>query len=186
MLIGYARVSTQDQNAAMQVEALERAGCDRIFTDRASGGDPNRPGLCEALAALREGDVLVVWKLDRLGRSLSHLIDVTTDLGGRGVGFRSLTEAIDTTSAGGRLFFHMVGAFAEFERSMIRERTREGMAQARRNGTVMGRRPSLTRTQVEAARKLRDARTPMGEIARTLGVHRATVYRALSAAGAQP
>ena len=126
MLVGYARVSTQDQTLAPQRDALAAAGCERVFTDTASGAQAGRPGLAEALDFLRPGDVLVVWRLDRLGRSLKHLIEVTTGLAERGIGFRSLTEQIDTTTPGGKLVLHVFGALAEFERELIRERTRAG------------------------------------------------------------
>ena len=136
MLIGYARVSTQDQSPALQLDALKAAGCERIFVEKASGAQRDRPELKSALDFARgdTGDVLVVWKLDRLARSLSQLIDTVDLLEKRGIGFRSLTEAIDTTSAGGRLVFHMFGAMAEFERSIIRERTRAGLDAARARG----------------------------------------------------
>jgi DNA invertase Pin-like site-specific DNA recombinase len=137
--IGYARVSTPDQDTALQVDALKRAGCGRVFEDRASGAKADRPGLADALAYVREGDVLVVWKLDRLGRSLPHLIETVTALERNGVGFRSLTEAIDTTTPGGRLIFHMFGALGEFERDLIRERTRAGLAAAVARGRKGGR-----------------------------------------------
>src|SRR6476661_2635842 len=129
MLIGYARVSTTDQTLALQQDALADAGCEKIFTDTASGSLAERPGLAEALNFARSGDTLVVWRLDRLGRSLRHLIDTVTTLEQRGVGFKSLTEAIDTTSSGGKLVFHIFGALAEFERDLIRERTQAGLQQ---------------------------------------------------------
>ena len=136
MLVGYARVSTQDQKPELQLDALRKAGCERIFSDKASGAQRDRPELSAALSYMRDGagDVLVVWKLDRLARSLKQLIETVEDLGTRGIGFRSLTEAIDTTSAGGRLTFHIFGAMAEFERSIIRERTRAGLDAARARG----------------------------------------------------
>src|SRR5213596_2012703 len=134
MLIGYARVSTQDQTLALQQDALTKAGCERVFSDTASGALAERQGLEEALEFARPGDTLVVWRLDRLGRSLRHLIDVITRLQGRRVGFKSLTEAIDTTTSGGKLVFHVFAALAEFERDVIRERTQAGLAAARARG----------------------------------------------------
>src|SRR5437763_3033203 len=139
MLIGYARVSTQDQTLNLQKNALEKIGCSKIFTDTASGAQTERKGLDEALAYVREGDSLVVWKLDRLGRSLKHLIETITALNNRNVGFQSITEHIDTTTSGGKLIFHIFGAFAEFERDIIRERTNAGLAAARAGGRFGGR-----------------------------------------------
>lgn len=145
MKIGYARVSTGEQNPALQFDALSQAGCERIFTDSASGASLDRPELGKALSELRSGDTLVTWKLDRLGRSLAHLIILITQLDARGVAFRSLSEAIDTGTASGRLLFHVMGALAEFERALISERTRAGMAAARARGRVIGRPPKLRR-----------------------------------------
>lgn len=139
MLIGYARVSTEDQRANLQLDALKRAGCAVVFEESASGACSNRPVLKEVLRTLRAGDTLITWRLDRLGRSLSHLIGVVSDLEVRGVAFRSLTEAIDTSSSGGRLLFHVMGALAEIERSLISERTKAGMAAARSRGAAIGR-----------------------------------------------
>src|SRR5512134_1474101 len=129
MLIGYARVSTADQTLALQKDALEKAGCDRVFTDTASGAKAERVGLADAVAYAREGDILVVWRLDRLGRSLKHLIETITSLNERGIGFKSITESIDTTISGGKLIFHIFGALAEFERDIIRERTQAASQQ---------------------------------------------------------
>src|SRR3954470_19191286 len=139
MLIGYARVSTTDQTLALQQDALTAAGCDQLFTDTASGSLTDRPGLTEALSHLRTGDTLVVWRLDRLGRSLPHLIETVSALSARGVGFRSLQEQIDTTTSGGKLVFHVFGALAEFERDVIRERTNAGLQAARARGVPFGR-----------------------------------------------
>src|ERR671926_1954198 len=139
MLIGYARVSTHDQTLDLQLDALKKAGCEKFYTDTASGGKAEREGLDEALNYAREGDVLVVWRLDRLGRSLRHLIETITLLNGRKVGFRSLTENIDTTTSGGKLVFHIFGALAEFERDIIRERTNAGLTAARARGKIGGR-----------------------------------------------
>jgi DNA invertase Pin-like site-specific DNA recombinase len=139
-LIGYARISTADQDPALQLDALHQIGCTRIFQDHGvSGAKTERPGLTAALSHVREGDVLVVWKLDRLGRSLAHLIDTVSDLERRGIGLRSLTEAIDTTTPGGRLIFHVFGALGQFERDLIRERTRAGLAAAAARGRKGGR-----------------------------------------------
>ena len=138
MLIGYARVSTQDQNPDLQIDALRESGCEKVFTDKASGAQRERPQLREALEYMRDGDILVVWKLDRLARSLKQLIETVEGLEQQGVGFRSLTEAIDTTSAGGKLIFHIFGSLAEFERSIIRERTKAGLASARAGGRLGG------------------------------------------------
>ena len=139
MLIGYARVSTQDQTLNLQKDALEKIGCSKIFTDIASGATTERTGLDEALAYVREGDSLVVWKLDRLGRSLKHLIETVTNLNNRKIGFQSITENIDTTTSGGKLIFHVFGALAEFERDLIRERTQAGLLAARARGRFGGR-----------------------------------------------
>src|SRR5436305_5092149 len=147
MLIGYARVSTQDQTLSLQKDALEKIGCTKIFTDVISGAKAERKGLEEALHYVREGDTLVVWRLDRLGRSLKHLIEVVTDLEKRGIGFKSLTENIDTTTSGGKLIFHIFGALAEFERNLIRERTQAGLQAARARGRFGGRRKALASGQ---------------------------------------
>src|SRR5215208_6774592 len=149
MQIGYARVSTDDQNLDLQRDALEKAGCERIFTDRVTGTKAERKGLTEALSHLRSGDTLIVWRLDRLGRSLRHLIDTVTDLQERGIGFKSLQESIDTTTSGGKLVFHIFGALAEFEREIIRERTNAGLTAARARGRSGGRPKALSDKQVE-------------------------------------
>ena len=185
MLIGYARVSTDDQNLALQRDALEVAGCDRTFEDHGiSGATRVRPGLDSALAALSTGDVLVVWKLDRLGRSLPHLVETLTTLGEREIGFRSLSEAIDTGSAGGRLVFHLMAALAEFERALIVERTTAGLKAARARGVRVGRRKSLTAAQVAHARLLLDGGEHAAAVAKSLKVSRSTLYRALAGNGA--
>src|SRR5437588_7533360 len=139
MLIGYARVSTSDQTLNLQRDALEKIGCSKIFTDTISGATTERQGLDEALKYVREGDTLVVWRLDRLGRSLKHLIETITTLNNRKVGFKSITENIDTTTSGGKLIFHIFGALAEFERDIIRERTNAGLQAARERGRLGGR-----------------------------------------------
>lgn len=182
MEIGYARVSTGDQNLDLQERALRDAGVAKLFTDKVSGSSASRPGLDKALAALGQGDVLVVWRLDRLGRSLPHLISVVTSLGDRGVGFRSLSDSIDTTTAQGRLIFHMMGALAEFERSLISERTQAGLQAAKARGQRLGRKPALTTAQIAHARQLIEGGTRTADVARTLNVGRATLYRALGAA----
>ena len=184
MLIGYARVSTDDQNLALQRDALTAAGCERIFEDQGiSGATRDRPGLDSVLAELTAGDVLVVWKLDRLGRSLSHLVETLAILGEREVGLRSLSESIDTGSAGGRLVFHLMAALAEFERALIVERTTAGLKAAKDRGVRLGRRKSLTAAQVTHARLLLDGGEQGAAVARSLGVSRATLYRALAGCG---
>lgn len=183
MQIGYARVSTHEQNLDLQLDALKRAGCERVFQDFISGAKAERPGWEQAKAALRDGDTLVVWRLDRLGRSLRHLIETVTDLSERGVGFQSLTESLDTTTNGGRLVFHIFGALAEFERELIRERTLAGLASARARGRKGGRPKKLTAKAVAKARLLlSDPQASATEVAKDLGVSRATLYRALKEA----
>jgi DNA invertase Pin-like site-specific DNA recombinase len=180
MLIGYARVSTHDQTLNLQQDALHKAGCDRIFTDTASGAKTERKGLDEALHYVRKGDTLVVWRLDRLGRSLPHLITTMTDLEERGIGFKSLTENIDTTTSGGKLIFHIFGALAEFERNLIRERTQAGLTAARARGRIGGRPKALTARQLSIAQSLyADSKTSIPEICQTLKISKATLYRAL-------
>ena len=179
-LIGYARVSTADQNESLQVDALEAAGCAQIYSDHASGKNIARPELCACLRALRAGDTLVVWRLDRLGRSLRDLIVVVEDLGQRGVGFRSITEQIDTGHAGGRLVFQIFGALAEFERALIRERTMAGLASARARGRKGGRKPKLTaKAMREVKVLLRDPDVTVTDVAERFGVARTTIYRNL-------
>jgi len=179
--IGYARVSTADQDPALQEKALQEAGCARIFVDVASGARAKRPELDKALDYLRAGDVLVVWKLDRLGRNLGHLVATLTGLDDRQVEFVSLTEGMDTSTTMGRLLFHIMGALAEFERGLIQERTMAGLAAARAAGRTGGRPRALTPTKVQAAQNLYAAGTPVGEIARILDVGRSTAYRAVAA-----
>lgn len=181
MKIGYARISTHEQSLSLQIDALEAAGCAQIFTDEGiSGACISRPALDEAVAALQSGDCLITWKLDRLGRSLAHLIQLTGELGARDVGFRSLSESIDTTTAGGRLYFHMMGALAEFERSLISERTRAGMEAARRRGAIIGRPSKLAGWQIEyAARRLATEDTTIAVLANEFGVAPLTLSRAL-------
>ena len=180
MLIGYARVSTQDQNPELQKEALAQAGCEKIFVEKASGAQRERPELKAALDYMRPGDTLVVWKLDRLARSLKQLVDTIEDLSGRDMGFRSLTEAIDTTTAGGKLVFHLFGSLAEFERSLIRERTMAGLASARARGRLGGRPSSLSGDDLKMAKALlADDSITVGQVARRLNVSPATLYRHL-------
>jgi DNA invertase Pin-like site-specific DNA recombinase len=183
MLIGYARVSTTDQTLSLQEDALKSAGCGQIFMDTASGASTERPGLETALSHLRSGDVLVVWRLDRLGRSLPHLIETIKGLDGRGIGFQSVTEHIDTTTSGGKLVFHIFGALAEFERDIIRERTQAGLQAARARGRTGGRRRALTPREAAMARKLAaDKSAPINEIAQQFKVSRATLWRYLKGA----
>ncbi len=178
-LIGYARVSTTEQHLHLQQDALTAAGCLKIFTDTISGAKSERKGLSEALDYIRAGDTLVVWRLDRLGRSLPHLIATMTDLEERGIGFKSLTENIDTTTSGGKLIFHIFGALAEFERNLIRERTQAGLVAARARGRRGGRPKALTAKQRTIARELYEKHHPIAEICRTLKISKATLYRSL-------
>src|SRR5712691_13144316 len=178
MLIGYARVSTQDQTVNSQTDALNKIGCSKIFTDVISGATTERKGLDEALAYVREGDTLVVWRLDRLGRTLKHLIETITDLSKRHIGFKSLTESIDTTTSGGKLIFHIFGALAEFERDLIRERTQAGLLAARARGRKGGQPKALTPKQVAIAQALyNDKSNAIADICKTLHISRSTLYR---------
>ena len=180
MLAGYARVSTADQNLDLQRDALTKAGCEKIFTDVASGAASERQGLKEAFEYVRAGDVLVVWRLDRLGRSLQHLLEVINDLQERGIGFKSVSEALDTTTSGGKLVFQIFGALAEFERNLIRERTLAGLASARARGRMGGRPKVLDAAKVAIARKLYEERTQtVEEICSLLGVSRPALYQYL-------
>ena len=181
MEIGYARVSTGEQTLDLQLDALSKAGCGKIYQETASGAKADRPVLEEVLSYLRSGDTLVVWRLDRLGRSLGHLIDTVSALAERGIGFKSLTEQIDTTTSGGKLIFHVFGALAEFERDLIRERTQAGLAAARARGRLGGRPKKLADAkQLALARSLYEGgETDIETICRTLGISRATLYRAL-------
>lgn len=176
-LIGYARVSTHEQILDLQLDALKQAGCRRIFQDMASGVKTDRLGLEEALDFVQEGDTLVVWRLDRLGRSLGHLIETVTDLQERGIGFRSLQESIDTTTSSGKLVFQIFGALAEFERNLIQERTLAGLAAARARGRRGGRRRKLSPDQTELLYQLYDERQrTVKEICGMLGISRSTLY----------
>lgn len=184
MLVGYARVSTEEQNLDLQFDALRQAGCEQFFHDEMSGAKTERPGLSEALSFVRPGDTLVVWRLDRLGRSLKDLIARVEELKGRGIEFRSLHEAIDTASPSGKLQFHIFSALAEFERDLIRERTLAGLKAARARGKVGGRRRTMTPEKVKLAAKLiQDPHVSVDEICRTLRVSRATLYRHVSPNG---
>jgi DNA invertase Pin-like site-specific DNA recombinase len=181
MLIGYARVSTADQKPDLQNDAPTRAGCERTFTDTASGAGSERTGLEQALAFARKGDTLVVWKLDRLGRSLRHLVETLAALGDRGIGFRSLQESVDTTTSGGKLVFHVFAALAESERDLIRERTRAGLDAARARGRRGGRRHKLDEKKRAQALTLHMDRTnTVDDICRTLRVGRSTLDRYLA------
>src|SRR5215510_4205943 len=181
MKIGYCRVSTDDQNPDMQLAALKRAGCKKIFTDKATGVHVKRPELAKCLKALKASDILVVWKLDRLGRSLRDLIGLLDDLKARGVGFRSVTESIDTATPTGRAMWQMVGILAELERSLIQERTKAGRAAAKARGVKMGRKPKLSPQQVAHARQLREQGQRARQIGQLLKVSERTVERALAA-----
>jgi DNA invertase Pin-like site-specific DNA recombinase len=181
MLIGYARVSTADQNLDLQRDALKKAGCKRVFTDQMSGARADRPGLAEALSHAREGDVLVVWRLDRLGRSLPNLIEVVADLERRGVGFKSLTESIDTTTTGGKLIFHIFGALAEFEKNLVRDRTLAGLQAARKRGRIGGRPRTMSDDKLRTAKRLLRDGTPPRDVAEIIGVSVPTLYRWLPA-----
>ena len=181
-LVGYARVSTIDQQPELQIDALKQAGCSRIFVDHASGTLRDRPELTKALDYLRDGDVLVLWRLDRLGRSVKNLIDVIGDLSKRGIAVQSLHEHIDTNTAAGRMVLRVFAALAEMERDLIHERTMAGLEAARARGRVGGRRPLLTGDKLRLARQMYDSQEyKLTAIADTLGVSRATVYRALAA-----
>jgi len=180
MLIGYARVSTQDQTLDLHTDALKQAGCEKLFTDTTSGAKSERPGLQEAMNHLRAGDTLVVWRLDRLGRTLKHLIATITDLSDKGIGFKSLQENMDTTTSGGKLIFHIFGALAEFEREVIKERTNAGLQAARARGRLGGRPKlqTLDPKKVAHARKLyADRNMTVQEICDTLHIGRSTLYR---------
>lgn len=175
--IGYARVSTRDQNLDLQLGALKGAGCDRIFEDTMSGTKAGRPGLAKALDALREGDTLIVWKLDRLGRSVKDLLDFAGGLNERGIGFVSLTDSIDTTTASGRFFFNVMASLAQMERELMVERTQAGLQAAREQGRIGGRKRVITEAKIRSARKLLSQGTPPKEVAASLEVSVPTLYR---------
>jgi DNA invertase Pin-like site-specific DNA recombinase len=183
-LVGYARISTSGQDMALQFDALSKAGCAQVFRDTASGAKADRPGLTAALSYARKGDVLVVWKLDRLGRSLPHLIETVTNLEKRGIGFRSLTEAIDTTTSSGRLIFHIFGALGQFEQDLIRERTRAGLNAAISRGRRGGRKPVMTAEKLRRACALIEHGFTVREAAARIKVGKTALYVALSAKAA--
>jgi DNA invertase Pin-like site-specific DNA recombinase len=179
-LVGYARVSTAEQNLGLQRDALAKAGCEEVFEDQASGAKAERPGLTEALGYVRRGDTLVVWKLDRLGRSMAHLIETVRKLEAKGVGFRSLTEGVDTTTTGGTLVFHIFGALAQFERDLIRERTSAGLKAAGVRGRKGGRRPVVTPEKLARAKAHLAAGLTVREAAARLKVGKTALYKALN------
>lgn len=179
MLVGYARISTVHQSLDLQIEALKGAGCERIFTDTASGGQSNRAELKNALSYVRAGDTLVVWKLDRLARSMRHLIAIMDELGDKGAGFKSLTEGIDTQTPGGQLIFHIFASLAEFERALIRERTTAGLEAAKKRGAQLGRPEVMTTERMQKAEALmRSSNWSMSRIAREIGVATSSLYKA--------
>ena len=183
VLIGYARVSTQDQNLDLQTEALTKAGCKRIFNDKISGSRAERPGLTKALEMLREGDTLIVWKLDRLGRSVKNLVDLVGELHKQGSQFKSLTDAIDTGTPSGRFFFHVMASLAEMERELTVERTRAGLEVARQLGRKGGRKRQMTDSKIESAKKLLASGIPPRDVATNLGISVPTLYRWIPASG---
>lgn len=182
MLIGYARVSTQDQNLQLQIDALQKVGCEKIYEEKISGTKSNRPELARTLEMLRSGDTLCVWKLDRLGRSVKDLVNLVTQLLERGIQFKSVTDSIDTSSASGRFFFNIMASLAQMERELIVERTRAGLAVARKAGRVGGRRRVMTDSKLTSAKKLLEVGTPPRDVAESLGVSVPTLYRWLPAA----
>jgi len=177
MLIGYARVSKYDQNLELQLDALKKAGCKKIFSDKSSGDRMERKGLTEAISHLREDDIFVVWKLDRLGRNVKGVVDFICDMENRGVNFKSLTDNIDTTTPAGRFFFHVMTSLAQMERELIVERTRAGLESARKRGRIGGRKRLMTPSKVESAKKLLHDGIPAREVADNLGVSIPTLYR---------
>lgn len=181
MMIGYARVSTQDQNLDLQTDALTRAGCEKIYEDKISGVRVEHPGLTRALEMLREGDTLAVWKLDRLGRSVKQLVDMVGELHKQGIQLKSLTDAIDTGTPAGRFFFHVMASLAEMERELIIERTRAGLDAAKQLGRKGGRKPKMTSSKIESAKKLLASGIPPRDVAKDLGVSVPTLYRWLPA-----
>jgi len=186
MLIGYARVSTQDQNLDLQSAALKDAGCKRIFDDKLSGTRRDRPGLERALDLLREGDTLMVWKLDRLGRSVKDLVELVGELEKRGVHFRSLTDAIDTSTPAGRFFFHVMASLSQMERELLIERTQAGLGAAKIAGRIGGRRPKMTPSKLQAAQQLLDSGVPPKDVAANLGISVPTLYRWIPANPKEP
>lgn len=183
MKIGYARISTKDQNIELQKEALEKAGCEKIYEDIISGAKHGRPGLDLALEVLRNNDILIVWKLDRLGRSVKQLVLLAGEFEKRGIHLHSITEGIDTSTPAGKFFFHMMASLAEMERSLIIERTRAGLETAKRLGKLSGRKPKMTPDKLKAAKKLLEGGIPSKEVAKTLEISIATLYRWVPASG---
>lgn len=181
MLIGYARVSTPEQDLSPQLAALSEAGCEKVFSDKASGAKANRAGLTDALSHARADDVLVVWKLDRLGRTMKGLVDLAADLAERKIGLRSLTDGIDTAGSAGKLVFHIMAAMAEMERDLVRERTTAALIAAKREGRIGGRKTVMTPKRIEAAQKLLASGMSAREVAPTIGISVATLYRHLPA-----
>jgi DNA invertase Pin-like site-specific DNA recombinase len=177
MVVGYARISTHVQNLELQLSALKKAGCKKLYQDKISGTKTNRPGLTLALEVVRKGDMLVVWKLDRLGRTVKGLIDLTKQLQRKGVHFKSITDNIDTSTSSGRFFFHVMASLAQMERELIAERTKAGLAAARAKGRVGGRKRKMTQSKIESAKKLLAAGTLPKDVAQNLGVSVATLYR---------
>jgi len=177
MLIGYARVSTKDQNLTLQRDALKKVECERIYEDEMSGTKENRPGLNTALEVLREGDTFIVWKLDRLGRSVKSLIKFVSDLNAKNIHFKSLTESIDTSTPNGRFFFHVMASLAQMEKELIVERTKAGLDAARKLGRVGGRKRVMTKSKLDSAKKLLNSGVSAKEVAKDLGVSLATLYR---------
>ena len=180
MLIGYARVSTDDQKLDLQLDALRGVGCEKLHTDHVSGTSKLKPGLEEALAYLRSGDTLVVWKLDRLGRTVKGLVDMVQALQEKGIQFRSITDGIDTSTSAGRFFFHVMAALAQMERELVHERTMAGLKAARARGRLGGRKPKMDDSRRKSAKHLLDSGMGPKEVAANLGVSRATLYRSLS------
>lgn len=177
MLIGYARVSREDQKLELQLQALNAAGCDRVFSDKKSGAQKERKGLEDAISHLRAGDTLVVWKLDRLGRTVKQLVDLVEELEKKNINFKSLKDTIDTTSSAGRFFFHLMASLAQMERELIVERTKAGLTAARKLGRVGGRRRVMTDSKIKSAKKLLQAGMLPKDVAEDLGVSVATLYR---------
>jgi DNA invertase Pin-like site-specific DNA recombinase len=177
MLIGYARVSTQDQSLELQTDALTKVGCKKVFSDKLSGSRAERPGLTQAQEALREGDTLVVWKLDRLGRSVKNLVNLVGELQKDGIQFKSLTDSIDTGTASGRFFFHVMASLAEMERELTIERTRAGLEVARQLGRKGGRKRQMTESKIKSAKKLLASGVTPRDVAGNLGVSIPTLYR---------
>lgn len=182
MLIGYARVSREDQNLELQLQALKKAGCDRIFSDKKSGVQASRKGLEEALSHLRPGDTLIVWKLDRLGRTVKQLVDLVSELESKGINFKSVTDGIDTTNSAGRFFFHIMASLAQMERELIAERTKAGLAAAKKLGRNGGRRRLMTEPKIRSAQRLLKGGVLPRDVADDLGISLATLYRWIPAA----